>query len=47
MQLRPDKVQALLPEAPLAPIKEQQEGNSAPALEQVSSPDLKSLCQTP
>lgn len=47
MQLRPDKVQTLLPKAPLAPIEDQQEWNSVPAQEQISSPDAESVCQTP
>lgn len=47
MQLRPDKVQTLLPKAPLAPIKDQQVWNSVPAQEQVSSPDPESVCQPP
>lgn len=46
MQLRPDKVQTLLPKAPLAPVKDQQEGNSVPAQEHVSSPAPESLSNT-
>lgn len=44
MRLRPDKVQTLLPKAP---IKDQQEMNPEPAQQQISSPDLESLCQAP
>lgn len=47
VQLRPDKVQTLLPKAHLAPIEDQQEWNSVPAQEQISSPDAESVCQTP
>lgn len=43
MRLRPDKVQTLLPKAP---IKDQQEMNPEPAQQQISSPDLESPSST-